>query len=81
MKKILLTILFTVLISVNTCLPVYATNESVLPLAIPDEIVITPTAEQTVWYTRIHNGILQRRLWSLTYQKWLTEWEDVGYVE
>lgn len=80
MKKTLLTILFTLLISVNTCMPIYAATESAIPLAIPDEI-ISPTSEETVWYTRIYNGILQRRLWSLTYQKWLTEWEDVGFVE
>ena len=35
-------------------------------------------AEETLWYFRVVNGILQMRLWSLTYGKWLTDWIDVG---
>lgn len=39
--------------------------------------IIEPRAEQTEWYYRINNGILERRLWSLTNQCWLTDWEAV----
>jgi len=35
-------------------------------------------AEETVWYTRCYNGLLQKRLWSLTYGYWLTDWITVG---
>lgn len=37
---------------------------------------ITPNAEEKQWFFRVHNGILQRRLWSITYRKWLTDWID-----
>lgn len=26
------------------------------------------------WRYRTYNGIQQKRLWSITYQKWLTDW-------
>ena len=44
------------------------------------EDIVSPASEETVWYNRIYNGMLQRRLWSITYRKWLTEWEDVAPV-
>jgi len=34
-------------------------------------------AEQTEWYYRINNGVLEKRLWSITYQRWLTDWIPV----
>ena len=34
-------------------------------------------AEQTQWYYRTVDGRIQRRLWSITWGKWLTEWEYV----
>ena len=41
-----------------------------------DESVVT-RAEETEWRYRVVDGKLQKRLWSLTYGKWLTEWEWV----
>lgn len=35
-------------------------------------------AEETAWYYRVFNGIVQKRLWSITYGRWLTEWIDIG---
>ncbi|MBR3018771.1 MAG: hypothetical protein IKH57_17095 [Clostridia bacterium] len=35
-------------------------------------------AEQTQWYYRINNGVLEKRLWSITYQRWLTDWIPVN---
>ncbi len=34
-------------------------------------------AEETEWYFRVVDGRLQRRLWSITWGKWLTEWEFI----
>ena len=34
-------------------------------------------AEQTEWYYRINNGVLEKRLWSITYLRWLTDWIPV----
>ncbi len=31
-------------------------------------------AEVTEWYYRNNNGILEKRLWSVTYGRWLTDW-------
>ena len=36
---------------------------------------ITPYAEETTWFYRTVDGKLQKRLWSNTYGKWLTDWE------
>ena len=38
-------------------------------------------AEETAWYYRVYNGMVQMRLWSLTYGYWLTDWIDVGPYE
>ncbi len=34
-------------------------------------------AEQTEWHYRINNGVLEKRLWSITYGRWLTDWIPV----
>lgn len=36
--------------------------------------------EETIWYFRVHNGMNQMRLWSITYERWLTDWIDIGPV-
>lgn len=58
--------------------PVYAAEvEPVDPVPTEtSEEGITPYAEETKWYYRVYSGRLQRRLWSLTYRCWLTEWID-----
>jgi hypothetical protein len=33
---------------------------------------------QVTWYYRTYNGKEQRRLWSITEGKWLTDWLDVN---
>jgi len=35
-------------------------------------------AEVFKWFYRNHNGMIQKRLWSLTYEYWVTDWIDVG---
>lgn len=59
----------------------YADNsapEVPVPAAVGSEI--QPRAEETKWYNRIHNGNIEKRLWSITYSKWLTDWIIVGPV-
>ncbi len=36
--------------------------------------------EETEWYYRINNGHYEKRLWSITYGKWLTDWIVLGPV-
>ena len=74
MKKKLITTLIVFLLS--SCLfPVNSVAQAALPTSIEDPVV--PAAEQTVWYTRVYNGKLQKRLWSITWGEWLTDWIDV----
>ena len=36
-----------------------------------------PTREEMFkWYYRLYNGVKQKRLWSLTYGYWVTDWID-----
>lgn len=41
---------------------------------IQETVGVTPYSEETKWYYRTVDGKLQKRLWSLTYKKWLTNW-------
>jgi hypothetical protein len=34
--------------------------------------------EELMWFFRTYNGMRQKRLWSLTYQHWVTDWIDIG---
>ncbi len=36
--------------------------------------------EETEWYYRIYGDLLQRRLWSITYGYWKTDWITIGHV-
>lgn len=31
-------------------------------------------SEKTIWRYRIYKGVSQKRLWSVTYQRWKTKW-------
>ncbi len=47
--------------------------------AIPQEStskvnIISPKAEEVVWYFRYVAGGKQKRLWSRTYGYWITDW-------
>ncbi len=53
----------------------------------PEDPVLTeageePTREEeTEWVTRVtDDGLVQIRLWSITYRKWKTDWITVGHV-
>lgn len=37
---------------------------------------VSPRIESTIWIYRTYNGKDQKRLWSVTEQKWLTDWID-----
>lgn len=38
-------------------------------------------AEETVWiYRTTESGLIQMRLWSITYGYWLTDWITIGHV-
>ena len=33
--------------------------------------------EEFMWFYRTYNGVEQKRLWSITYGHWVTDWIDV----
>ncbi len=78
MKKTVVALLL-VLSMVGSCVSALAA-EAVTPIlpAQAEDSGIAPHAEETVWCTRVHNGILQKRLWSITNGRWLTDWIDIG---
>ncbi len=34
----------------------------------------TARKQRILWYYRTYNGSYQKRLWSITHNKWLTDW-------
>ncbi|KAF5059423.1 hypothetical protein DSECCO2_336060 [anaerobic digester metagenome] len=79
LKKILLASCFSfTLLASNLSTPAYVAygaDTTAIISSDMDEIVIRPMAEQTEWRYRDVGDKIQRRLWSLTYGKWLTDWE------
>lgn len=39
-----------------------------------DDSGISTQAETYRWYFRMNNGVKEMRLWSITYQRWVTDW-------
>lgn len=79
-KSILVSCFSFTLLAGNLSAPAYiayGADTSAILTSDLDDIVITPMAEQTEWRYRVVNGDLQQRLWSITWGKWLTEWEWV----
>lgn len=42
-----------------------------------NEEAIQTRVEETDWFYRNNNGVIEKRLWSYTYGKWLTDWIPV----
>ena len=80
--KRFLSFLLAALILASISVPAFA-EELTAPDGSDIEIIAVKPGEpnrpeETVWYFRVNNGILQMRLWSITYGRWLTDWIDVG---
>ena len=73
MRKICLTLVLVICLSVFS-IPAFAAN---IESEIDTQGEYAARAVETEWYYRIYNGRLQQRLWSITDQKWLTDWEYV----
>ncbi|RHO56126.1 hypothetical protein DW094_05745 [Ruminococcaceae bacterium AM07-15] len=50
-------------------------SAAAVELASEDPANAEERAEEVMWFYRNYNGRLQKRLWSVTYGKWLTDWE------
>lgn len=84
MKRVL-SLLLAFMIALSASAPAFA-DELKAPDGSDVEIIAvkpgeSTRAEETAWFYRVHNGMLQTRLWSLTYGRWLTDWIDVGPYE
>ncbi len=81
MKRII-SMLLALIICLTMSVSAFA-EAIVSPDGSDDEIIAVKPgeysrAEETTWYFRNNNGIIQMRLWSITYRKWLTDWINVG---
>lgn len=72
-KKILSHIILSYLVISTTILPFPVNTNTQLSNETKDSIA-TPYAEETEWVYRFYDGKYQKRLWSITYEKWLTNW-------
>ena len=72
MKKIV-TLLLVLSISAAMALPAFALSpKPASDMAAQEESVTR--AEEFQWRYRINNGKMQKRLWSITYGYWITDW-------
>ena len=75
-KKRLILFLITALLCINTMgTTVFAMETPQVTITATDEAIHIMT-EETEWYYRYWYGVYQKRLWSITYGKWLTDWID-----
>lgn len=73
MKKIAVLLLSLSILFAVSAVPAMASE---VPPASVGQTVSPQTAEN-VWYERtLENGKKQKRLWSITYERWLTDWID-----
>ena len=74
-KKTLLTALCLTALTFSISTSAYA--GALTPIAISEQGDVAPAAEQTQWVFRVNeDGVIQKRLWSITYGIWLTDWID-----
>ena len=81
MKKLISLILALVLcFSLSATALAAAIDEPEAPVL--NEAEEEPTREEeTIWVTRVtDDGLIQARLWSITYRKWKTDWITIGHT-
>lgn len=74
MKKLVLWFIALSMVFSICCIPTLAATPDITE---DSQSTAESRASQNVWITRTYNGKLQKRLWSITYQVWLTDWIDV----
>lgn len=76
-KSLLIALTVMMMTSIFATTAAASTLSLPAPASLSEDQIISPQAEQTEWVLRYNNGVLQKRLWSNTYAKWLTDWIDV----
>lgn len=74
LKKAMLGLLCTVAVF-NTCIPM--ASAAYCPTAATQNTAIVVCAEETEWRYKQVNGVWYKRLWSITYAKWKTDWTPI----
>ena len=76
MKRLLVATLSVLILTFTTP---FSVNAAMLtPLEISAQGDAMPAAEQTqLVFRKNEDGVAQKRLWSITYGKWLTDWIDI----
>lgn len=81
MKRILVFLCtFSMCLSALFCPCAFAESVPLDPECYASDTSVSPLAEQKIWMYREYNGYRQKRLWSLTYNKWLTDWITLGPI-
>ena len=70
MKKVRFLIL-GLIVSLLTVTPTFAANTEPTTVELNSTVA---RAEEVQWKYRTYNGKRQKRCWSVTYQKWKTDW-------
>ena len=79
MKKKFVACIGALLLCFSLSSPAFADDTTIeVPPVAEAASEIQPRAEETEWVVRIYNGRVEKRLWSITYGKWLTDWIDLG---
>lgn len=79
MRKKIIAGFGALLLCLSLSSPAFADNTTIeVPPVAEAASEIQPRAEETEWIVRNYNGRIQKRLWSITYGKWLTDWIDMG---
>ena len=77
MKKFMVWLFVLIVAFAMNAIPVLAAVDGATNVSVTNaQTEISPKSEETVWYVRYVDGKRQRRLWSLTYERWLTDWLD-----
>lgn len=75
LKKIIISSVLVLLLCCSFIMPAaaapYTTDDNTT------ESYSVTRAEETKWYYRVNNGVVEKRLWSITNGVWLTDWEPV----
>lgn len=76
MKKVLLIVL-AALCTINIIGVAAFAAEIPEEVPVSSDTIVTPQTEEVEWIFRMYYGVMQKRLWSITYGVWLTDWMDV----
>lgn len=76
---LLIALFFTVFVFLlnGTNFTYAASKERCTISSVDQNSIVYTRSEQTVWKYRVVDDKVQKRLWSKTYNKWLTDWEWV----